>query len=142
MKTIRFFLTAIILSSLIGCSSSDDDGPSGPQVSSNLYGEWTLVFKNVNGQLQGDLSCEERIDYKFNSDKTYSKTRFSTNDQNNCVEAISFTGTWEIITKQSIKLTPNISSVDAETIEFELINSDETLQIFRNTTTTEIYQRP
>ena len=65
MKSIKLYTSLIVaLIMFTGCSS-DDDGPSGPQVSSNLYGEWTLDFLIIDGNLETDFACEEKIDYKF-----------------------------------------------------------------------------
>ena len=142
MKSIKLYTSLIVVLIMFAGCSSDDDGPSGPQVSSNLFGEWTLDFLIINGELEGDLACEEKIDYKFNSDNTYTKTEFTTDDQDNCVESINFSGNWEVLTEQSIELTPNSSSISGETIEFELINSESTLEITRNSSRTEVYVRP
>ena len=142
MKSIKLYTSLIVALIMFAGCSSDDDGPSGPQVSSNLYGEWTLDFIIVDGDLQGDLACEELTDYKFNSDNTYTKTEFTTNAQDNCVESVNFSGTWDALSEQSIELMPNSSSISGETIEFELINSESTLEITRSASRTEVYVRP
>jgi hypothetical protein len=69
---IKLYTSLIIaLIMLAGCSS-DDDGPSGPQVSSDLFGEWTLQFIDDGNGVE-DPTCAERLYYKFNSDNTYEK---------------------------------------------------------------------
>ena len=142
MKTIKLYTSLIIaLIMLAGCSS-DDDGPSGPQVSSDLFGEWTLNFLVIDGDFQSDVPCEEKIDYRFKSDNTYTKTSFTTNDADNCIVSIDFSGNWEALSEQSIELTPNSSSVDGETIDFEINQQENTLEIIRSSTRTEVYQRP
>ena len=142
MKTIRLFLITVVLSSLVGCSSSDD-GPSGPQVSNDLYGEWTLDFLILNGEFEGNFECEEKIDYRFNSDNTYSKTEYITGSQGNCSESVSFSGEWEILQEQSIELTPNSPSISGETIDFEITDNEGLrLEISRSSIRTEVYQRP
>lgn len=142
MKSIKFYSAILLAVLTLSACSSSNDGPSGPQVSNNLYGEWSLSFVIINGDLQGDLACEEKIDYKFNSDNTYTKTEFTTDTQDNCIESISYSGNWEALTEQSLDLMPNSSSIDDETIEFELINTESRLQIIRSTTRTEVYERP
>ena len=112
-------------------------------VSQNLLGKWTLEFLIVDGDFESDFACEERIDYTFNSDNTYSQAEFFTNNQGNCNDDIEFTGTWEALTEESIELTPNNSSISGEIIDFKITNNDEIrLEIERDSTRTEIYQRP
>ena len=139
MKSIKLYTSLIVaLIMLAGCSS-DDDGPSGPQVSSDLFGEWTLQFIDDGNGVE-DPTCAEKLYYKFNSDNTYEKKDFSLDAQDNCVEASTVNGTWETITEQSIELTPLSSDSNIETIEFEFVGNN--LKILRNSTTEEIYQRP
>jgi len=138
-------LKAILLLSLIvltGCSSDDDGGPTGPQVSSDLYGEWTIDLIISNGETNGNISCDDKINYKFNSNETYIKNTFATDESDNCIESLNISGSWEIITEQSIMLTPNSSELNSETIDFELISDNEKLQINRSENLTEIYVRP
>ena len=139
MKMIKLYTSLIIaLIMLAGCSS-DDDGPSGPQVSSDLFGEWTMQFIDDGNGVEEPL-CSEKLYYKFNSDNTYERKDFSLDPQDNCVEAGSDNGTWETISEQSIELTPLSSDSNIETIEFEFVGNN--LKILRNSTTEEIYQRP
>ena len=137
MKTIRLFLAAIALVSLIGCSSSDDDG--GIQVSNDLYGEWTMQFIDDGNGVKDPL-CSERLYYKFNSDNTYQRKDSSINPQDECVDANTINGNWEAISEESIELTPLSSDSNEEIIEFEFVGSN--LKIIRNSGTEEIYQRP
>ena len=111
-------------------------------VSQDLLGEWTLDFLIVDGNFESDFECEERIDYTFNSNNTYSQAEFFTNSQGNCSDDI-VNGTWEALTEESIELTPNNSSISVEIIDFKITNNNEIrLEIERDSTRTEIYQRP
>ena len=142
MRAIQLYSSLIIaLFILGGCSSDDDGGPSGPQVPSALYDEWTTELLIINGETDGNISCEERIDYKFNSNGTYNKEVFTTNASDNCESSLNITGNWEVLTEQSIMLTPNSSAVQGETLNFELISSNTKLQINRNASRTEIYEK-
>ena len=143
MKSIKFYISLIVALIMFAGCSSDDDGPSGPQVSNDLFGEWTLDFLIIDGGFESDFACEEKIDYTFNSDNTYVREDFFTDDQGNCADDVSFTGTWEVLTEQSIELTPNSSSISGETIDFEITNNNEIrLEITRNSSRTEVYVRP
>lgn len=129
--------------SFTSCSSDDDNGgPTGPQVSTNLYGNWTMSFRIFNGETEFDLSCEQQLDYKFNSDKTYTKKEFATNSNDNCVESNVTNGTWEAITENSITLTPYDASETPEIIDFEFVNNDNDLRVERTQNLIEIYERP
>ena len=139
MKSIKLFTSLILALIMFAGCSSDDDGPSGPQVSNDLFGEWTMQFIDDGTGVEDPL-CSERLYYKFNSDNTYEKKEFSLNAQDNCQEASTINGTWEALSEQSIELTPLSSSSDIEVIEFEFVGNN--LKIIRNSTTEEIYQRP
>ena len=139
MRSLKLYIGLVVaLLTIAGCSS-DDDGPSGPQVSEKLFGEWTMQFID-DGNGVDDPLCSERLYYKFNSDNTYEKSDFALNEQDNCVEASTVNGTWEAISEQSIELTPNSSNFSGEVIEFEFVGNN--LKIIRSSTTEEIYQRP
>lgn len=143
VKKTFYLMIAIAVIGLTGCSSDDDGGgPTGPQVSSSLYGDWTLDLLIVNGETEGNFPCEEEVDYRFNSDNSYTKTRFNTNSSGNCEQSLEVIGNWEALTEQSILLTPNSSEVDSETINFELISNNTKLEITRSSSRTEIYERP
>jgi len=133
-----YMIMAIAIMGVMG-RSSDDDGLSGPQVSNDLFGEWTMQFIDDGTGVEDPL-CSERLYYKFNSDNTYEIKEFSLNAQDNCQEASTINGSWEALSEQSIELTPLSSSSDIEVIEFEFVGDN--LKIIRNSTTEEIYQRP
>ncbi|WP_127845540.1 lipocalin family protein [Psychroflexus aestuariivivens] len=125
----------------ISCSSDDDGGPSGPTVSNDLYGTWSLNYYQEDGTLVNQIECEEDIEYRFVSDQTYSKTTFSENENSNCETALIINGDWEIIDEENILLMPSSSTQPEENINFNLINEGEELEIFRSGNRLEVYNK-
>ncbi|MFN2261286.1 MAG: lipocalin family protein [Psychroflexus sp.] len=146
MKNLKLLkLATLILFSLalVSCSSDDDGGPTGPTVSNDLYGNWNMLeyYEDVQNPVS-EVPCEEYLEYKFNSDKTYTKKQFSGEDTNNCNEALTIQGEWEVIDESNILLTPAASSQSIEEFNFQLRNNGEELRVFRSNGITEEYRRP
>ena len=139
MKSIKFYISLIVALIMFAGCSSDDDGPSGPQVSNDLFGEWTMQFIDDGNGVEDPL-CSEKLYYKFNSDNSYEKEDFTNNDQDDCIVASTVTGTWSTLSEQSIELTPNSSNFNGEVVEFEFVG--ENLKIIRSSGIEEIYERP
>lgn len=146
MKNLKLLhLASLILFSFvfISCSSDDDSGPSGPSVSNDLYGTWNLsYYQEGNEGTVTDFPCSEDLEYKFNSDNTFSKINFSGDDNTNCNEGLIINGDWEIIDETTINLIPSVSSQPDEEISFQLLNNGTELKIFRDGGRVEDYRRP
>ena len=144
MKKITLFTVLILaLISFTACSSDDDGGPTGPTVSNQIYATWNMVFFIQNGVLNSDVECDSDIEYKFNSNRTYSKTLFSepSNGGNTCDISFTINGSWEIVSDDVIKLTPSSSNFPSETLTLKLFDNNQQLEVKRSLNLTEVYNR-
>jgi len=147
MKTLhKLNLVLILLLSLVitSCSSDDDGGPTGPTVSSDLYGTWNMLeyYEDIQNPVS-DIPCDDYLEYKFNSDKSYTKYAFSGEDSNNCTQALIIEGDWEVIDENNILLSPLSAGQPDEEFNFQLRNNGQELRVFRNDgNIIEEYRRP
>lgn len=138
-NSIKVLLATLVMFSFTACSD-DDDEPSGPQVSSQLYATWMLDSKQVDGTVEFDLSCTETIEYQFLSNRTYVKTTY-TGSNTPCDIALTINGSWEIVDENTITLTPSSSTINPETLSFTIVDNNATLQVNRSQALIEFYER-
>lgn len=144
MKNLKLVAIALFSLAIFSCSSDDDNVPTGPTVSSNLYATWNMLEYYEQDDIQNpvtEIPCNEDLQYTFNSNKTFTKTEFSGDDINNCQVSVTINGDWEIIDENTILLIPSSSSISEEEINFQLGNNGQELKIFRGSTVEE-YRRP
>lgn len=144
MKKISLFSVVILaLITFTACSGDDDGGPTGPTISNQIFATWNMVFFIENGVLNSDVECDSDIEYKFNSNKTYSKTLFSepSNGGNTCDISLVINGSWEIVSDDVLKLTPSSSTFSTETLTLKLFPNNQQLEIKRSLSLTEVYDR-
>ena len=142
MKTIKLLSISILVILFTVSCSSDDDGPSGPTVSNQVFATWNLAIISENGVLETDIPCDSALKYTFNSNKTYSKVTFTdSSDGNSCDESLVISGSWEVVEDDVLQLTPSSSTFEVETISIELFNDNQSLRIERSSTLTEIYNK-
>lgn len=137
------FIYLLFIFSLITSCSSDDDASisNGPTVPNAVMDTWNLAIIIQNNQTEDNFSCEDDLEYTFNNNGTYVKREFSTDVNNNCVEATIINGNWEAIENNVMRLTPLSSSIEAETFEVSLLNNGNQLQVVRNPNLTELYNK-
>lgn len=137
------FIYLLFIFSLITSCSSDDDASisNGPTVPNAVMDTWNLAIIIQNNQTEDNFSCEDDLEYTFNNNGTYVKKEFSTDVNNNCVEATIINGNWEAIENNVMRLTPLSSSIEAETFEVSLLNNGNQLQVVRNPNLTELYNK-
>ena len=141
MKSIRFYSILVFSVFILWSCSSNDDGPTGPTVSSQVYGTWRMYQLIENNELIEDIPCDIDIKYKFTSNRNFSKTLFvEAQNGNSCNESVTIEGEWEVIEDNVLKLNPFIDAFDSETVTLEILNSGD-LKIKRSNNSTQIYKR-
>lgn len=143
MKSTRFYsvLAFSLLLTLWGCSN-DDDGPSGPTVSNQIFATWQMSYFVENGDLVNEVPCDSDLKYTFNSNKNYSKTLYNTPESgSNCDISVVISGSWEVLEDNVLRLTPSSSAFNSETVTLKLISNNQQLEIKRSSTLTQVYNR-
>ncbi|MGB5436969.1 MAG: hypothetical protein WBM98_13835 [Maribacter sp.] len=110
MKKIFYTISLLALIILMPNCSRDDDGPSTPSGTNNLYGTWNLDYYINNSQLVEEIVCNEQVTYVFSSNGSYSKTTFAGEGSTNCDVAVILKGKWENLGDNIFQLTPNGST--------------------------------
>lgn len=132
----------LLIGILVSSCSSDDDGPTGPTISSGVFATWNLSIISDNGNLITSIPCTSDLEYTFNTNKTYSRTTFvSSGSSENCQESFTLNGNWEALEDDVLELTPSSDTFDTEVLEVSLIDNGTQLEVIRSPSLTEIYSK-
>lgn len=112
MKNIYLALSLMVSMVLFTNCSRNDDSPSKPAGTNNLFGTWNLDYYINNGQLVEEIVCSEQVMYVFSSNGSYSKTTFAGEGSTACEIAVILKGTWENLGANQFQLTPNGSTTN------------------------------
>lgn len=98
MKKLLLLFGALAFLSINTISCSNDDDGSRDIVNANIYGTWSTDYKVVNGQfLEGSDICDEKLEYRFSNNGTFTLKTFTGDDPTNCLENTQTYGSWEYL---------------------------------------------
>lgn len=142
MKLIRYYSILVFSVFILWSCSSDDDGPSGPTVSNQIFATWKLAFFVEDGEVFTEFSCDSDLQYNFSSNRNYTKTIFTESENGNtCDVSVVISGKWEILEDNVLELTPSSNAFNSETLTLNVINNNQQLEIRRSSNLTQVYNR-
>ncbi|MDO5656286.1 MAG: lipocalin family protein [Flavobacteriaceae bacterium] len=107
MKNLLFLFgfMAFVAFGFVSCSGDDDGGND--VVNSNFTGKWTTDFNVFAGQIVNITSCDEKVEYNFNTNGTFTMKTFTGEDLTNCADDTQVSGKWQYLGNEKYLIHTN-----------------------------------
>lgn len=141
MKNKIYTLSTILLISLFFSCSSDDDGVSISQASRDLRGNWELTQIIENNAPIANIPCNQRREFRFNQDFSYSEDTYAGSDPDNCSLAATFNGEWENIEEDMVLTLRRAGSESTESFAITFRNNKTEFDVVKSSGRTLTYEK-